>query len=185
MKITHYRITLSIASVLLLTSCGKEAAPVAQDTSAIKNVSLSVAKKDYFTENIPLPGKVTPIMESSISPQVSGIIKTVNVDAGQAIKAGQVLATLDLSSSTLGTSAQTAQTSYNNALSSLSLTTESVKKDLESAKIQLENAKISRDNTYNTTEKQLSIARTQLDNIKTTKTNTQNTTSESLKAAKI
>jgi multidrug efflux pump subunit AcrA (membrane-fusion protein) len=172
---------LLLLLALFLVSCGDQVAPTVEDPSAIKNVSLSVAKKDFFTENIPLPGKVTPLTETTLSPQVSGTIKTINVDAGQAIKAGQVLATLDLSTSTLSTSAKTAETGYNNAISSLTLTTESVKKDLESAQIQLDNAKIVRTNTYTTTEKQLSMARTQLDNIQTTKSNTTTTTSEAIK----
>ena len=181
----HTPLVLVLTSCVLLSACGQEDAAQEPDTSAIKNVSLSIAKKDAFIETLTLPGKVSPIVETTLSSQVSGIIKTVNIDAGQAIKAGQVLATLDLASSTLGTSAKTAETGYSNALSALSLTTESVQKDLESARIQLDNAKIARTNTYTTTEKQLQIAQTQLDNIKTTKTNTVTTTSQALKGAQI
>ncbi len=185
MKTNYFWTVILLVTTIALSSCGAADIVVTPDMSTIKNVSLSTAKKDFFIENSILPGKVSPIIETSLSPQVSGIIKTINVDAGQTIKAGQVLATLDLSSSTISTSAKTATTGYDNALSALSLTTESVKKDLESAKIQLENAKISRENIYTTTEKQLAMANTQLDNIQTTKSNTQNTTGEAIKAAKI
>ena len=105
------------------------------------------------------------------------------MDVGQKVKAGQVLATIDLSNSAYGVSFNNAQTTLNNSVNSFNYTEESIKNDLEAARIQLENAKANKENTYATTEKQLNLTKTQLDNISKTKKNTYSTTEESFKSA--
>lgn len=86
------------------------------------------------------------------------------MDVGQKVKAGQVLATIDLSNSAYGVSFNNAQTTLNNSVNSFNYR-KSIKNDLGAARIQLENAKTNRENTYATTEKQLNLTKTQLDNI--------------------
>gem|GEM_PF-2404447 len=175
-------ISLSLISTLLLTSCGTPAVEV-QKEIVKKPVSTEVIKKGVFGERIRLVGKIAPVMETPVSAQVSGIIKKINADVGQKVRAGDVLASIDLSSSTYGTSFNNANIAYNNSLGVLNYTEESIKNDLEATRVQLVNAKVTKDNTYLTTAKQLEIAQTQLANIKTSRANTQSTTSESLKNA--
>lgn len=177
-------ISLGIISTLLLTSCGTPVVEVKKEIIK-KPVSTEIIKKEVFGEKIRLVGKIAPVMETPVSAQVSGIIKKINTEVGKKVKAGDILATIDLSSSIYGTSFNNANTAYNNSLNVFNYTEESIKNDLEAARVQLENAKITKTNTYLTTAKQLEIAQKQLDNIKTNRTNTQNTTSESLKNAEL
>lgn len=177
-------ISIVIISTLLLTSCGTPVVEVKKEIIK-KPVSIEIIKKEVFWEKIRLVGKIAPVMETPVSAQVNGIIKKINVDVGKKVKAGDILATIDLSSSTYSTNFNNANTAYNNSLNVLNYTEESIKNDLEAARVQLENAKATKTNTYLTTAKQLEIAETQLNNIKTNRTNTQNTTSESLKNAEL
>ncbi|EKE27420.1 MAG: putative membrane protein [uncultured bacterium (gcode 4)] len=176
-------LTVTLISAILLTSCG---APEVKDdiikptAKAIKSKTIT---KENFSEQLKLIWKVYPWMETPVSPLVGWVIKNINVQVGQKVKAWDILANLDLSSSTFWTSYDNATTAYNNSLNSYAFTQESTAKDLEAAKVQLDNARSAKDNTYAATEKQLSIAQTQLDNIKKSQINTVNTTNESLKNA--
>lgn len=181
---TNKIISLAIISTLLLTSCGTPVVEVKKEIIK-KPVSTEIIKKEVFGEKIRLVGKIAPVMETPVSAQVSGIIKKINTEVGKKVKAGDILATIDLSSSTYGASFNNANTAYNNSLNVFNYTEESIKNDLEAARVQLENAKVTKTNTYLTTAKQLEIAQKQLDNIKTNRTNTQNTTSESFKNAEL
>ncbi|EKE26680.1 MAG: acriflavin resistance protein [uncultured bacterium (gcode 4)] len=177
-------IAVLLVSSLLLVSCwGNE--QVQKTEEPPKYVTIDTVKKDFFAEQIKLVGKVSPIMETPISPLASGVIKDVLAEVWQKVKAWQVLAKIDLGSSAYGTAYNNANTAYNNSLNAFSFTEQSIEKDLESAKIQLDNARAAKDNAYITTEKQLELAQTQLDNIKKTLQNSVTTTSETLKNANL
>ncbi|EKE29276.1 MAG: efflux transporter, RND family, MFP subunit [uncultured bacterium (gcode 4)] len=177
-------VTIVLLSAIALSSCGAPVKP--EETKPVaKSVKTEVVKKDNFSEQLKLIWKASPWMESPVAPLVGGVIKKINVQVGQKVKAWEVLASLDLSSSTFWASYDNANTAYNNSLNSFAFTQESTQKDLEAAKIQLDNAISAKENTYSTTEKQLSIAQTQLDNIKKARSNTINTTDESLKNANL
>jgi multidrug efflux pump subunit AcrA (membrane-fusion protein) len=171
---------LLIAPVIL-SSCGSAADEGAntEATPGISVVTQTVAKKP-FAEEIRLIGRVSGSRETQISALVSGTVKTVNAQAGQRVKAGETLASIDYSSSTLGVSADTAATAYSNALISYQNAQVANQKDAEAAKTQLENAKLNKTNTYASTDKQLAIAQTQLDNAVTSRTNTYDTTDKQL-----
>lgn len=177
-------IAIFILASIILTSCGSTNITKQDDTTK-KQVTTKIVTKDYFTEDIKLVGKISPVIETPIAAQVAWTIKEINAEVGKEVKKWDVLAKIDLSSSTYGASFNNANTAYNNSLNSYNYTEESISRDLETARIQLENAKSAKNNTYITTDKQLEIAQTQLNNIKTTKNNTINTTDESLKQSLI
>ncbi|HBY74931.1 TPA: hypothetical protein DEG21_03555 [Patescibacteria group bacterium] len=91
-------ISTVLISALLLTSCGTPVVEVKKEITK-KPVSTEVIKKDVFSEKIRLVGKIAPVMETPVSAQVSGIIKKINADVGKKVKAGDILASIDLSSS--------------------------------------------------------------------------------------
>ncbi|MDD2486877.1 MAG: efflux RND transporter periplasmic adaptor subunit [Candidatus Gracilibacteria bacterium] len=165
-----------LISSLFLASCGSDVPLPKEEPTPKKHVSIATIKKDFFSEQIKLVGKVSSIMETPVSSLSSGVIKDILFEVGQNVKAGQVLAKIDLGSSAYATSYNNANTAYNNSLNAFSYTEESIKNDLLSAKVQLENAKMSKENTYAVTEKQLELAKTQLENIKNTIKNTISTT---------
>lgn len=178
-------ISLLLVSSLLLASCWGNTVVIKEDPVAKKSVTTTMVKKDYFSEQLKLVWKVSSIMETPISPLSSWIIKSINIEVWQKVKAWQILAKIDLSSSAYATAYNNADTAYNNSLNAFSYTEESIKNDLLSAKVQLDNAKMAKDNTYSVTEKQLELAQTQLDNIKNTVRNTANTASTSQKNIEI
>lgn len=195
---------------MILSSCGSAEEEIVPEEIPPVNVVTQVIERKPFAEEVRLIGRISGSREAQISPLVSGTIRVVNAEVGQRVKSGEVLASIDFSSSTLGVSADTAATAYSNALVSYENSKIANEKDAEAARTQLENAKTNKENTYATTEKQLAIAQTQLDsavvsranayattekqleiaqtqlsNIGTTKENTASTTNESLEAAKI
>lgn len=168
-------VTSILLATLLLSSCGKTAAPEVKTETPKKPVTTEMVKSDYFTERLKLVGKITPSKETTVSAQAAGTIKTLGATIGQTVKKGDVLATLDFSTTSVNANLNNAQAAYSNSLTNYGLTKESVQKDLENARITLENARTNKENTYASTEKQLQLAQTQLNNIITQKSNTEKT----------
>lgn len=178
-------IAISIIASILLTSCWSSVEVVPIEEAPKKQVQTQTIIKDFFKEEIKLVWKVSPQIETPISSQVAGTIKEIKTEVGKEVKKWDILAKIDLGSSTYWTSFNNANTAYNNSLNSYWYTVESIQKDLDTARIQLENARLAKDNTYITSGKQLEIAQTQLNNIKITKNNTFATTGENLKQSQI
>lgn len=176
-----------IASILLttflLSSCGSTAIPETKTETPKKSVTTEVVKSDYFTERVKLVGKIVPSKETTVSAQITGVVKTLGATIGKPVKKGDILATLDFSTTAVGANLNNAQNAYSNTLTTYGLTRESIEKDLENARISLENARTSQINTYASTEKQLQIAQTQLANILTQKSNAEKTTALSVDLA--
>gem|GEM_PF-3029237 len=63
-------LSILILTTFLLNSCG-QAVEVKVEKSAPKNVKTALAKKDYFTEETRLIGKITTLTETSINPLAS------------------------------------------------------------------------------------------------------------------
>lgn len=176
--------TWLIAS-LILSSCWKKEEIKNDNANEIKNVSINTLKKEPFFDEFKLVWKVVPFLETSVWSQTSWVIKNINFALGQKVKKWDILANIDLSSSTYWIGYNTANLAYLNTIDSYRYTQESAQKDLENAKIAFDNAKIAKENTYKVTEKQLELSKIQLDNIKKTKDNTINSTQESIKSAQI
>nr|MDD3720486.1 efflux RND transporter periplasmic adaptor subunit [Candidatus Gracilibacteria bacterium] len=175
-------IAISLILLILLSSCGTSTQ--LEDAVPPKYVKTEKLEKKVFSEDLKLTGKIASAKETSISPQVSGIIKTLNYNIGDRVNAGDVLATIDTQSNLTNINLNNALNSYNNTLSIYNLTKESVEKDLETAKLQYENAVTNRDNTYKTTEKQLELAKEQLASVQTQKSNTSKTVDSTLTLSK-
>lgn len=176
-------ITSILLASLLFSSCGSTPTPETQTEVPKKSVTTEMAKSDYFTERVKLVGKIVPSKETTVSAQVSGIIQTLDATVGKTVKKGDILATLDFSTTSVGANLDNAKTAYSNTLTNYELTKESVEKDLENARIALENARTNRKNVYDSTEKQIALAQTQLDNILVQKANTEKTTALSIDLA--
>ncbi|HBB27570.1 TPA: hypothetical protein DCZ36_03695, partial [Candidatus Gracilibacteria bacterium] len=163
---------LPLITTLLLSSCGQVVTPETKTETPKKPVTTEVVKSDYFTERVKLIGKITPLKETIVSAQVSGVIKTLDATVGKNVKKGDILATLDFSTTTVNANLNNTETAYSNTLVTYGLTKESIEKDLENARIALESARTSKENTYVSTEKQLQLAQIQLDNARIQKGNT-------------
>jgi multidrug efflux system membrane fusion protein len=60
-------------------------------------VKTEVAKQQQVSKQIVTSGKVTSSKEAKLSFKIPGIVKSISVKEGQSVKAGQLLASLDLS----------------------------------------------------------------------------------------
>lgn len=88
-KLTLFFI-LGLLSVLLLAACGAQPTPVKPTPTAAPS-----GRGVTAAERIVAEGKVTPVKNATLAFQASGIVKAVNVAAGDRVEAGKVLATLD------------------------------------------------------------------------------------------
>lgn len=90
--------------VAVLASCGANKG--GQDTKVagvraetVEETVPEVAVKQVFVEKVPQYGTYTSTVQANvknnIAPQVAGRIKSINVETGDFVKAGQVLATMD------------------------------------------------------------------------------------------
>jgi RND family efflux transporter MFP subunit len=85
------------AGLWLLTSCGKQDASSAKaaptDPAARVQATKVVAQKLAIT--VHLPGEIEPYEVVAIFPKVTGFVKTIAVDRGSHVKAGELMAQLE------------------------------------------------------------------------------------------
>lgn len=177
---------ISILSVLL-TSCWSPSVPATKGKggSKAKFVQTQTIKLAPFSKESKLIGQIQLRAQTPVSPLVSGTLKTINVEVWQKVSEGDVIATIDLWSSILGTTLNTANTSLEHANQNYEYAKTSSNADLQSALTQLQTAQTNHDNTYASTDEQLKTAQIQLSNIKTQADQTNVSLSESIKSAKI
>jgi hypothetical protein len=91
--------------LLLLAGCGRSAAEVAPQPPLVKLATVATAGGDIDRYT----GVVAPRVESALSFRVGGKITARLVEAGQVVRAGQVLARLDGTDFALGAASAVAQ----------------------------------------------------------------------------
>jgi multidrug efflux pump subunit AcrA (membrane-fusion protein) len=93
MRISRLVIPIILASGGLLAACGESPKPA----PAQRSIAARVITAQY--QSVPAwvdaPGSVQPRNRIVLSSQINGFVRTVRVKAGDSVKAGQVLATLD------------------------------------------------------------------------------------------
>jgi RND family efflux transporter MFP subunit len=82
---------LTIILVFALTACGSFATPTAIPTVSLDSASQSSSSSDKATAS----GIVVPVKKVELAFPLSGTVKTVEVEAGDSVKAGQPLVTLE------------------------------------------------------------------------------------------
>ncbi len=83
---------LGVVFAGMLAACGEEPPPLPERIRTVKTAVIFERASGHTRQ---FPGVVEPVDSSNISFEVSGIVHEVNVDAGDAVNAGQVLAVLD------------------------------------------------------------------------------------------
>jgi HlyD family secretion protein len=134
----HHRVVVAaLAATVALSACGKGGAPKGPPPL---NVDVASAKRQDIATYISLDGQIAPLEQSSLAFQQSGTIATINVNVGDQVSAGQVLARID--SSVL--QAQYAQASAQARGASIGLPVQAQQNNatLTSAQAALANAKL-------------------------------------------
>ncbi len=93
MKIKFFGI-LVLVSALIVSSCGESetAAPVKIKLPLVK---IDTVKNKYFKHEIRIQGTVETEKDVLLGAEMSGLITSVNIKEGQAVRAGQVIAVID------------------------------------------------------------------------------------------
>lgn len=122
--------------------------------SAAVQYRTAAATMGTVTQTLPISGNLTPASETGLDFGTAGRVQTVNVQAGQAVKAGDVLATLDpavlqaaLTQAQAGLSSAQAKLSQDRSATPQSLA--SAQGQVSSASIGLQNAQVALTDTQN------------------------------------
>jgi membrane fusion protein (multidrug efflux system) len=85
-----------LALLTLLTACDHPPAAQVPVPASPISVRLTAAKKGDATRSITLPANVLPYQQATLYAKVTGYIKSVNVDKGDAVTAGTLLADIEV-----------------------------------------------------------------------------------------
>jgi RND family efflux transporter MFP subunit len=88
---------LAAALLLNLAGCGKAGSGATADAaSSARPVSVALARKTPLRSTLTLFGEFKPFQEVDLHAKVAGYIRTISVDVGDRVRAGQVLAILEI-----------------------------------------------------------------------------------------
>ena len=97
---TIFRTMFLAGAVVLAAGCGNNGKKEAAQTEAVvENVAPSVAVQQVFVREVPQMATYTSTVQAyvknNIAPQMAGRITKINVEIGDFVKAGQILAEID------------------------------------------------------------------------------------------
>ena len=99
---TIFRSTVAALVVVLSASCGNNASKGAQQTEVLADVSPTVSVEQVSVREVPQTATYTstvqPYVKNNIAPQMAGRITKINVEIGDNVTKGQILAEMDKSS---------------------------------------------------------------------------------------
>jgi RND family efflux transporter MFP subunit len=81
--------------LLLVSSCGKENKPSAAATASNPKVEVVKVVSQKLAITVHLPGEIEPYEVVAIFPKVTGFVKSIAVDRGSHVKAGERIAQLE------------------------------------------------------------------------------------------
>jgi RND family efflux transporter MFP subunit len=88
---------LALSTLFLLTACERQTSvPASTSPPPPVSVRLTTVKKGDATRSITLPATVQPYQQATLYAKVTGYLKTVNVDKGDAVSAGALLAEIEV-----------------------------------------------------------------------------------------
>lgn len=88
---------LTVATVLISAACSGSAHPQAVDAaSAAPAVAVAKAQKEDLSRGMVLTAEFKPFQEIDLMSKVAGYVKKINVDVGDHVKQGQLLAVLEV-----------------------------------------------------------------------------------------
>ena len=130
---------VAVITALSCTACGKPMMP--EQESAGTNVKVYTAGADSIQNNVKYIGEIKSSQETVISPKISAKIVSINVEEGDYVNAGQVLAELDRTD--LQNTYDSALASYKSALASYnSVANATTKQSSTTAQNSLTNAQL-------------------------------------------
>jgi len=89
------RLLAAVLLCLALGACGHDDPPAPDLQSSTFPVEVAPAQAQAYTSTITAPGALEPFESQMISARVSGVVERIAVSEGDAVKVGQVLATIE------------------------------------------------------------------------------------------
>jgi membrane fusion protein (multidrug efflux system) len=86
----------ALCGLLILAGCGQKDAEPPKPAMPTLSVRLVAVRKGDATRSILLPANVLPYQQARLYAKVAGYVKTVNVDKGDAVQAGALLADIEV-----------------------------------------------------------------------------------------
>ncbi len=91
----RYIAVFSLGVLLFLFSCGDGSKQTEIKTVKTDSIPSFMLKRENLNKEISFPGELSPLERAEIFAKVSGYIKTINVEMGDKVRQGQVIAVLD------------------------------------------------------------------------------------------
>lgn len=85
-----------LASTVLLASCSSDAAKTEPDSAAAPTVAAAKVRRADLTRALAVTAEFRPYQEIEVHAKVAGYVKRIYVDVGDHIKAGQLIAILEI-----------------------------------------------------------------------------------------
>ena len=89
------QLVLCVAGTVI-SGCKKEDVKVAGKGESVTRVAVAMAKRAPVEESLTVAGEFVPFQEVELHAKVAGFIRKINVDIGDRVHGGQVLATLEV-----------------------------------------------------------------------------------------
>ncbi len=88
----HHRLAMATLAALVLAACGHGGSQTAPPPL---NVDVATAQRQNIATYVDLDGQIAPLQQSSLAFQQSGAITSIDVNVGDAVRKGQLLARID------------------------------------------------------------------------------------------
>jgi RND family efflux transporter MFP subunit len=95
---SFFALTLAIAAALILlrVAQGKARESAGRDRAPLPSVAVAKAHREELYKEVTIPAEFRPYAEVVLHAKVSGYLQQINVDFGDHVTAGQLLATLEI-----------------------------------------------------------------------------------------
>jgi membrane fusion protein (multidrug efflux system) len=95
-KTLEFYWSLLIAAGLVLAGCEQRSAPASAKAEAPVEVTTVIPHRGEIYRTITLPGEVHPLYQVTLFAKVPGYLKTLTVDKGDSVKAGDLIADIEV-----------------------------------------------------------------------------------------
>ncbi len=90
-RLTH----AALLAVILLAGCSKKEAVAIRTSDQVQPVEVTTLTRQDLAETLNLVGSVAANESATIRPEVSGLVRAIHFEEGQAVKKGQLLVKID------------------------------------------------------------------------------------------
>jgi RND family efflux transporter MFP subunit len=88
--------TICLIAAFVISSRVRANTPSGSSTRAVPRAAVAVAKRGNISNNLSIAGEFLPYQEVELHAKVAGYVRKINVDIGDHVHAGQVLAVLEV-----------------------------------------------------------------------------------------